>query len=133
MVDHIEIYVSHLIKSREFYDLLLPKLGYRLYQEWSVGFSYRKDEHYVVFVQVAEKYASIPYHRCHVGLNHLAFNGGSRRYVERLKKILQEHDVPLLYEERYPFAGGENHFALYIEDPDRIKIEVIANENIRNL
>lgn len=58
-MNHIEIYVSHLIKSREFYDLLLPKLGYRLYQEWSAGFSYRKDEHYIVFVQVVEKYASL--------------------------------------------------------------------------
>lgn len=27
-MNHIEIYVSHLIKNRELYDLLLPKLGY---------------------------------------------------------------------------------------------------------
>ena len=50
-----------------------------------------------------------------------------------MKKILQEHNVPLLYEEKYPFAGGENYFALCLEDPDRIKIEVIANENFRKL
>lgn len=34
MLHHVEIYVSNLETSRAFYDFLLTKLGYSLYQEW---------------------------------------------------------------------------------------------------
>ncbi|EJN95050.1 VOC family protein [Streptococcus ratti] len=126
MLHHIEIYVSNLAKSREFYNFLLPKLGYHLYQEWNQGFSYQKAEQYLVFVQVEDKYAEQSYHRCRVGLNHLAFHGGTREEVTLLKNDLQACGISMLYEDRYPYAGGESHFACYFEDPDRIKIEVIA-------
>lgn len=32
----------------------------------------------------------------------------------------------LLYEDRYPYAGGPGYYAMYGEDPDRIKVEVVA-------
>ncbi|SQF67438.1 bleomycin resistance protein [Streptococcus dysgalactiae subsp. equisimilis] len=34
MLHHVGVYVSNLAKSREFYEPLLIKLGYYLYQEW---------------------------------------------------------------------------------------------------
>ena len=37
MLHHVEIYVSDLETSRAFYDFLLTKLGYSLYQEWDKG------------------------------------------------------------------------------------------------
>lgn len=126
MLHHVEIYVSNLSQSRTFYNFLLPELGYSLYQEWPQGFSYKKAEQYIVFVQVEEKYADSTYHRCRVGLNHLAFHGGSREEVDQLRKDLLARDVTLLYDDRYPFAGGENHYALYFEDPDGVKIEVVG-------
>lgn len=42
MLHHVEIYVSDLETSRAFYDFLLTKLGYSLYQEWDKGLSYKK-------------------------------------------------------------------------------------------
>lgn len=42
MLHHVEIYVSNLETSRTFYDFLLTKLGYSLYQEWDKGLSYKK-------------------------------------------------------------------------------------------
>ncbi|MGT2935142.1 VOC family protein [Streptococcus castoreus] len=129
MLHHIEIYVSNLAKSRTFYHFLLPKLGYHLYQDWAQGFSFKKAEQYLVFVQVKDEYADQVYHRCHSGLNHLAFYGGSRKDVQALKDQLVNQAVPMLYEDTYPYAGGSTHFAFYCEDPDRIKIEIIAEEN----
>jgi catechol 2,3-dioxygenase-like lactoylglutathione lyase family enzyme len=49
MLHHVEIYVSDLETSRAFYDFLLTKLGYSLYQEWEDGLSFKKAEQYTVF------------------------------------------------------------------------------------
>ena len=32
----------------------------------------------------------------------------------------------LLYDDHYPHAGGPDHHALYLEDPDGIKIELVG-------
>jgi hypothetical protein len=35
----------------------------------------------------------------------------------------------MLYDDRYPFANGsDDYYALFLEDPDRIKIEFVAND-----
>lgn len=128
MPHHVEIYVSNLSQSRTFYNFLLPELGYSLYKEWPQGFSYKKAEQYIVFVQVEEKYADSTYHRCRVGLNYLSFHGGTRARVQALKEKLQARGVSMLYEDGYPYAGGDNYFACFFEDPDRIKLEIVAEE-----
>lgn len=101
-------------------------MGYVLYQDWEQGFSYKKDGHYLVFVQTVEAFLAAGYHRCRVGLNHLAFAGGSPADVDQLARDLKEWGVTLLYEDRFPYAGGANHYACYCQDPDGIKIEVVG-------
>ena len=32
----------------------------------------------------------------------------------------------ILYENRFPFATGPGYYAIFREDPDRIKVEVVA-------
>lgn len=126
MLHHIELYVSDLPRSRDFYEFLLPRLGYELYQDWPQGFSMKKAEQYLVFVQTPTAFLEESYHRCRTGLNHLAFHGGSREQVDQLRQDLIARGVKLLYDDRYPFAGGNNHYALYFEDPDGMKIEVVG-------
>lgn len=121
---HIEIYVSDLNKSRLFYSWLLSNLGFELFQEWDLGFSYQKDGFYIVFVQAKEKYIKNGYNRCNIGLNHLAFRCSSKEEVDQIREQLIERKVDLLYDDKYPFAGGKEHYAVYFEDPDRIKIEI---------
>ncbi|MDO4432792.1 MAG: VOC family protein [Aerococcaceae bacterium] len=155
MLHHIELYVSDLAKSRYFYDFLLSRLGYELYQDWPDGFSMalyrpqlqamkgdleplmpfersekgnplRQAEHYIVFVQTPTAFLEAGYHRCRTGLNHLAFHGGSRESVDQLRKDLLDRGAKLLYDDRYPYAGGPEHYALYFEDPDGVKVEVVG-------
>lgn len=121
---HIELYVSDLEKTKIFYSWLLPQLGFYIYQEWEQGFSFKKDEFYLVFVQTQEKYLEHGYHRCHIGLNHLAFSCSSKIKIDNMRQQLQNKNIPLLYDEKYPYAGGANYYALFFEDPDRIKIEI---------
>jgi catechol 2,3-dioxygenase-like lactoylglutathione lyase family enzyme len=68
----------------------------------------------------------IPYHRSRVGLNHLAFHAESKEQVDWMTDQLKEKGIPILYQDRNPFAGGDSHYAVFFEDPDRIKVELVA-------
>jgi catechol 2,3-dioxygenase-like lactoylglutathione lyase family enzyme len=126
MLHHIEIYVSDLEKSTQFWDWLLTELGYETYQKWDQGISWIFGDTYIVFVQTGDRFMDIPYHRCRVGLNHLAFHAKSTQQVEELTKKIKERGINILYLDQHPFAGGENYHAIYFEDPDRIKVEIVA-------
>jgi catechol 2,3-dioxygenase-like lactoylglutathione lyase family enzyme len=123
---HVELYVSNLEQSAAFWGWLLQRLGWAPYQHWAQGRSWRHDATYIVLVQVAERFRSPPYHRCRTGLNHLAFHAASRATIDDLTRALRERGTKILYEDRHPFAGGPDHYAVYFEDPERIKVEVVA-------
>lgn len=123
---HVEIYVSDLARSKEFWGWLLTELGYEEYQAWPLGISYISGETYIVFVQTEERFRDMPYHRCRTGLNHLAFQGGSREFVDNITAQLRTRNVKILYEDRHPHAGGSDSHAVFFEDPDRIKVEIVG-------
>ena len=128
MLHHIEIYVSDLDASFAFWFQLLEQLGYEETAFWGDGFTLGNHrDAYITFVQVKEKYRGQPYHRCGVGLNHLAFRVNGREAVDALRTFCLSAGITSLYDDRYPFAnGGDTHYALDIEDPDRIKVEFVA-------
>lgn len=126
LIHHIELYVSNLKDSANFWGWFLEKLGYERFQQWDKGQSWKIGDTYIVFVQVEERFMDIPYHRCRVGLNHLAFHARSRQQVDEMTNMLKKKGVKILYSDQYPFAGGRDYYAVYFEDPDRIKIELVA-------
>lgn len=126
LLHHIEIYVSDLKRSAEFWGWFLSELGYTPYQQWEEGRSWKLGDTYLVFVQAKEKHLDVPYNRCRVGLNHLAFHAISREQVDELTVKIRSKGMNLLYQDKHPFAGGENYYALFFEDPDRIKVELVA-------
>ena len=123
---HVEIYVSELRRSLDFWGWFLERLGYRQIQSWEGGASYLLHDTYIVFVQTGDRFKDVPYHRCRAGLNHLAFNAGSREAVDELTRLLEERGVTILYRDRHPHAGGEETYGVFFEDPDRIKVEFVA-------
>jgi catechol 2,3-dioxygenase-like lactoylglutathione lyase family enzyme len=127
---HVEIYVDDLEKTREFWSWFLKELGYKEFQSWNEGFSFKLSETYIVFVQTEERFRDVEYHRCRSGLNHLAFHGKDRKFVDELTNKLKAKGTKILYENRHPFAGGNGYYAVYFEDPDRMKVEVVAAEEI---
>ncbi|MCP3032505.1 VOC family protein [Halobacillus sp. A1] len=126
LLHHVELYVSNLEKSELFWGWFLEELGYESYQKWGEGQSWKLGATYLVFVQAEHKYLDVPYHRCRAGLNHLAFHASSRERVDEMTKMLKERGINILYENQHPFAGGEDYYAVYFEDPDRIKVEFVA-------
>lgn len=89
-IHHLEIYVSDINKSKNFYSWLLGLLGYSLYQEWREGFSFKLNGTYIVFVQVDESFKQYGYHRKRIGLNHLAFTVEDRVTVDDINIILEQ-------------------------------------------
>ena len=128
---HLEIYVSDLEKTKAFWSWFLKELGYKDFQSWNKGFSLKIETMYLVFVQVEPKFLDHTYHRCRVGLNHLAFHAKSRSQVDSLYKEIRNQEIKILYEDRYPYAGGNDYYALFFEDPDRIKVELVAPKLIK--
>ncbi|WP_226035360.1 VOC family protein [Aquibacillus saliphilus] len=126
MLHHVELYVSNLTKTKQFWGWLLSELGYQTYQRWDKGISWKYQETYLVFVQVEDKHLSAGYHRSRIGLNHLAFHASSKQQVDQLTRKLKEKEIPILYSDRHPYAGGKDYYAVYFEDPDRIKVELVA-------
>jgi catechol 2,3-dioxygenase-like lactoylglutathione lyase family enzyme len=125
---HVEMYVDDLKQSQEFWEWFLLDLGYEKFQSWDMGVSWKFGNTYLVFVQTEDKYRDVKYHRCRSGLNHLAFHAKSRQDVDEMLEKLKVKNVPLLYQEKYPYAGGENYYAVFFEDPQRMKVEFVAPE-----
>ncbi|MWV45106.1 hypothetical protein GRF59_15890 [Paenibacillus sp. HJL G12] len=124
MLHHVEINVSDIKRSREFWEWFLTGLGYGIFQEWEEGFSFKQGKTYLVFVQTEERFMDKVYHRKATGLNHLAFHAESRSQIDEMVSTLKDKGVPILYGDEYPYAGGPGHYAVFFEDPDRIKVEL---------
>jgi catechol 2,3-dioxygenase-like lactoylglutathione lyase family enzyme len=126
LLHHVELYVSDLERSLQFWSWFLGPLGCELAGEWEQGQSWKLGETYLVFVQAEERFQDPQYHRCRVGLNHLAFHARSRDHVDEVTDQLKSRGVKVLYQDKHPYAGGPDYYAVFFEDPDRIKIELVA-------
>lgn len=128
VVHHIEMYVDNLQETKNFWSwLLLDYLGYKVSQEWNHGISYKLGDTYLVFVQTKDPHKKIKYHRCKSGLNHLAFHVKSKEFVDKMTKKLEEKGINILYRDRHPYAGGKDYYAVYFEDNNRMKVELVAD------
>lgn len=127
---HLELYVRDLERSSEFWGWLLTTLGYEPLQEWDEGISWTLRgagrAAYVALVQAPEGAADLD--RRSVGLNHLAFGVDAPAQVDEITDELHARGARVLYEDRHPYAGGEGHYAVFFEDPDGLKVEVVADE-----
>jgi catechol 2,3-dioxygenase-like lactoylglutathione lyase family enzyme len=126
MLHHVELYVSDLQRSLAFWTPFLGRLGYHESQRWSEGVSYAHERTYLCFVQAPAEHLASGYHRRRIGLNHLAFHARSRPHVDEMAAWVKAAGYTVLYEEQYPYAGGPGYYALYCEDPDRMKVELVA-------
>jgi len=118
-VHHIEYYVNDLVKSNQFWNWFLQKLGYSKYSEWDSGISWKhKSGTYLVFCQVEEKYLKAENNRQGNGLNHIAFMGGFLDQLDQLESELKDRKIKILKrKDEY----------LCFEDPNEFAVEVYAH------
>jgi len=120
---HTSINVSDI----EFYKRLLDRLGFKIVAEYEHGFGASDGTVSVWVFHVHPDYRQHPFHRKALGLNHLAFRVGSKDAVDTFyNEYLLANKIPILYGGPAEYPEYEpGYYAVYFEDPDRLKLEVV--------
>jgi catechol 2,3-dioxygenase-like lactoylglutathione lyase family enzyme len=120
---HVQINVSDL----NFYRDLFGCLEYQIIDEGPehIGASDGRTQLWVI--KTGKPYDEMPYHRKASGLNHLAFMVGGSEEVDRFcREFLEPRKIATLYDTPRRFTDYHpEYYAVYFEDPDRIKLEVV--------
>lgn len=123
-LSHVELVVENYLESVKFYDLVLMSMGWEKLVSRTDYTSYTDGTLKLIIGPVEEEHKKFGYHRKRVGLNHLAFYAETKEMVDDFyREILQKNDIKSLYEEGP--KGDKNYYAVYFEDPNRIKLEVV--------
>lgn len=122
---HVELWVPDLAAAEECWGWLLGSLGWTPYQHWPAGRSWRLGEVYLV-IEHSPALTAAAHDRCAPGLNHLAFHAGARADVDDLAREAPGHGWSPLFPDRYPFAGGPEHYAAYLEERHGYEVELVA-------
>jgi len=122
---HIELWVPDLSRAEQTWGWLLGALGYQPFQQWAEGVSWRCGDMYIVLEQSPAR-SAFRHDRYRPGLNHLAFHVTDRGTVDRMVGEALLHGWRLLFADRHPYAGGDQHYAAYLEDRDGYEVELVA-------
>ncbi|MHA7291681.1 VOC family protein [Arthrobacter sp. MDT3-24] len=122
---HIELWVPDLQRATAEWGWILSTLGYETYQTWPHGISWLRGSTYIV-LEESPDLSGRHHYRTAPGLNHLAFHAGSRLRVDALAGDSAEYGWAPLFPEKYPHAGGPDHYAAYLANSDGFEIELVA-------
>ncbi|MFJ6534272.1 VOC family protein [Microbacterium sp. NPDC091662] len=123
---HVELWIADLDAVRAEWRWILHRLGFTLDSEWPGGESWVAGSAYLTLTTSPN--LSDPTHdRRRPGLNHLAFHGGPRAAVDALMTQAPAHGWNPLYADRYPHAGGNRHYAGWLENASGFKVEIVAD------
>src|SRR5215510_3130712 len=119
-IHHIDITVSDLDRSTEFYDRILPLMGFRRSTDVPEGPIWAGAD---CEIGLAPARSSSRHDRYSPGLHHLAFSAPDRASVDSLHDHLVRLAVRVLDPPAdYPqYAPG--YYAVFFADPDGIKLE----------
>lgn len=124
---HVELWVPDLAEAERSWGWLLGELGWREFQRWSAGISWRLGGTYVV-VEESPALSAGAHERTRPGLNHLALHVETRTQLDDLTQRAAEHGWHPLFADKYPYAGGEDHYAAYLENDAGFEVELVATE-----
>lgn len=126
-IHHVHLNVSSAKRSLPFYKALLRYLGYHFVDESPshIGASNGTTDLWVV--EADGKHRKCPFHRKGAGLNHIAFRVPTRKAVDEFAwKFLRRRGIDPLYGSPRLFPEyRKGYYAVYFEDPDRVKLEVV--------
>jgi glyoxylase I family protein len=128
-IDHVDLVVSSLERSLPFYEGLLRHLGYA-----EVGDIVGERGERVIYVSRAGGVGSVglrerhspgaPFDRYALGIHHLALAAPDRATVDRLGAWAAAEGVEIESEPR-EYDYTPDYYALFLHDPDGLKIEVV--------
>jgi len=124
---HIHLNVSDTKVSLPFYKDFFTYLEYKTIDESfeHIGVSNGGTNFWII--ETDKEHKANKYHRKNTGINHFAFRLNSKEEVNTfVHEFLKPRGIGTLYNtpKVFPEYGGE-YYAVFFEDPDRIKIEVM--------
>ena len=126
-IGHVGINLSNSTRSFRFWKELLAYLDFKLLEDSSSHFDATDGRAYLCVSVTSKRFREASFHRKRTGLNHIALRVSSARNVDKfVKEFLDPRKIPALYggARAYPeYLDG--YYAVYFEDPDRIKVEVV--------
>jgi catechol 2,3-dioxygenase-like lactoylglutathione lyase family enzyme len=135
-LSHVDLTVTDLSRSVEFYGQILRCLGYRRLGEASAGApcwgtSDSEGGFFTIALQVARPESAQKLHdRYAPGLHHLAFHANNREDVDAFHDFLLSIGARVLDPPaEYKYTPG--YYALFFSDPDGLKLEVVFEPQLR--
>jgi catechol 2,3-dioxygenase-like lactoylglutathione lyase family enzyme len=125
-LDHIGISVPDAVSAQEYYDALMPLVGFRPFMAGSDWFSYapaRGNGTQLFFYPAQE---GGPYSRDRPGLQHLGFLVDARAEVHTAYEWALKRGNEVLHEPQTFPQYHPDHYAAYWIDPHGFKIEVVS-------
>ncbi len=123
-IGHVGINVSST-RALAFWKDILRFLDFKIIED-GAHFDATDSRSYFCIVVTARKYKKDGFHRKRTGLNHISLRVSSPKLVDKfVSKFLMPRKIKLLYggAKKYP-EYSKDYYAVFFEDPDRIKIEV---------
>lgn len=137
-VDHLQVTVKDVNEVEAFYDGLMDALGFDLSKKINVYLE-ELDMQVIEYLDCTydfgicsalKQYEGETIHRRKPGaVHHIAFRAASRDEVDRIyQKVLslgaEILDAPQIFPQH-----GPNYYALFFNDPDGIKYEIVNNDD----
>lgn len=123
---HVEIWIADLEEARAEWGWLLRQLGFVRESEWPTGESWSAGGAYLTLT-TSPNLTGSTHDRRSPGVNHLAFKAGAADRVDAIMADAHDHGWRPLYQDRYPHAGGQAHYAGWLENSAGFKAEVVAD------
>jgi catechol 2,3-dioxygenase-like lactoylglutathione lyase family enzyme len=121
---HIQLNVTDIQFYRDFFAFL----EYRVIDQSPehLGVSDGQTDFWII--RTDNEYVELPYHRKACGLNHLALRVATPKDVDRFcAEFLTARNIKPLYGSPKTFPEYHpEYYAVYFEDPDRIKLEIVC-------
>jgi len=127
-VYHLQINVRDPKVSLPFYRDLLGYLEYRTVYQTDTAAGFSTGSGTDIWVMGADPaHAGHGFHRKRAGLNHLALRVAQREDVDRFRdEFMTPRGLRSLYETPREFPEYRpGYYAVFFEDPDRLKLEVV--------
>lgn len=126
-LDHVGINVPET--SFPFWQELLRHLGASLDLDGNHFDAHIGAGTFLCVTATKEPHAGAGYHRRHTGLSHLALRLPTREDVAALvPDFLEPRGIAPLYGGPKDYDYTPGYFALYFEDPSRLKIEIMTSK-----
>ncbi|WP_346845753.1 VOC family protein [uncultured Rothia sp.] len=125
LIHHVELWTADFSGTVKSWDWLMESLEATVESRWDKGISWKGvDGSYIVLEQSSDMCGS--HERTQPGMNHLALNVLNRERLDQLRAEASAHGWNELFAEKYPYAGGEENVALYLENAEGFEVELVA-------